>query len=305
MAKKKSKRPASQTRSTGSRPATTATTKPGNAKAAPVKTATRTTKASATAVVKPSPAEPGGPNRLARKEEARKQREALRRKQERKQFLRRAAWGLLIAAVVAAIVFFIVTSRGPKALNAEEKQLISQSAAAATAAGCSAVQTTEDYSPSSLDRAHIGSQIPTPPALSTYPTTPPASGPHNGTPQKAGTFQQPPDVYMTIHSLEHGAAIIWFDPSLAGSPELQRILDFFRTPREKETKVIVAPYNYPDQGTAGQLPQGKQMVLVAWHHIETCNSLSLPAAFKFVADYRAGGPSEGYKGNAPEPSTPI
>jgi hypothetical protein len=48
------------------------------------------------------------------------------------------------------------------------------------------------------------------------------------------------------------------------------------------------------------------MALVAWHHVETCSHVSLPAAFGFTAHY--GIPpfgTERYLGDAPEPQTPI
>ena len=70
--------------------------------------------------------------------------------------------------------------------------------------------------------------------------------------------------------------------------------------------MIVAPYNYPDQGAAGRLPAGKQMVLVAWHHLQSCARPSLAVAFDFVAHYRSPPPAgESYEGDAPEQGAPI
>jgi hypothetical protein len=50
--------------------------------------------------------------------------------------------------------------------------------------------------------------------------------------------------------------------------------------------VIVAPFNYPDQGAAGKLPAGKQMVMVAWHHIQPCGKVSVEAAKSFVHTWK-------------------
>jgi hypothetical protein len=48
------------------------------------------------------------------------------------------------------------------------------------------------------------------------------------------------------------------------------------------------------------------MVLAAWHHLRTCNQLSLPVAFDFVAHYRYPAPKGlSYKGDAREPTVPI
>jgi Protein of unknown function (DUF3105) len=189
-------------------------------------------------------------------------------------------------------------------LNAEEQALLAQVTQATQAAGCSAVQPIKPYSPDNQDRAHIGNtDVPTPPPLSSYSSTPPASGPHNSAPLGAGVYSAPPDVYQAIHSLEHSAVIIWYAPDAASDPavadELAKLQDFFNKDREQE-KVIVAPYSYPDEGDAGKLPAGKQMVLVSWHRMQTCNSISLPVAYNFVVHYRFPPPKgQKYLGDGP------
>jgi uncharacterized protein DUF3105 len=116
-------------------------------------------------------------------------------------------------------------------------------------------------------------------------------------------YADPPNVYSVIHSLEHGAAVIWYDPKLERSPRLQQIKDFYGDPANND-HVIVAPYSYPDQAAAGHLPNGKQMVLTGWHHMESCNSLSLDAVKGFVLQYAASGKSS-YRGDAPEAGAAI
>ena len=71
-------------------------------------------------------------------------------------------------------------------------------------------------------------------------------------------------------------------------------------------RVIVAPYDYPDQGAAGALPSGVQMALVSWHRLQTCTSIDAAAAFGFSARYAypAYG-SEAYLGEAPEPGAQM
>ena len=67
------------------------------------------------------------------------------------------------------------------------------------------------------------------------------------------------------------------------------------------SRVIVAPYDYPDQGARGRSRSGTQMALVAWHKVQTCAKLNLAAAFGFTSSYSA--PPFGqrpYKGEAPE-----
>ncbi len=277
MAKKKKRRPTSSSR-TGAGGVATTTTGRGE---------------TTVPAVKPAPSTPGGPNRLARKEEARRQREAIRRRMARRRFLQRAGIVALVVVVVAAVGVYVALKPS-----------------AAKAAGCGGVQTVAPYNPTTLDRAHISAQgqVKTPPPLSKYRTHPPTSGPHGLDPLGAGVYATSPDVFRTIHSLEHAAVIIWFAPSAANSSALQKIESFYRQAANND-HVIVAPYNYPAQGTSGLLPAGKKMVLVAWHHMEQCKSLSLDAAKSFIAAYRVPGGSTvlpaGYKGDAPEAGSAI
>src|SRR2546427_8654725 len=142
-----------------------------------------------------APASPGGPNRIARKEEARRQREVLRRKMARRRTLRVVGVILALLVIAGAVTAYLMTRPDP-----------------AQAAGC-AVRVIKPY-PGGNDRSHIqpGSPVTTPPPPSSYPSTPPASGPHNGTPLSAGVYPEPPDIYQAIHSLEHGAVSIWYAP---------------------------------------------------------------------------------------------
>jgi hypothetical protein len=168
------------------------------------------------------------------------------------------------------------------------------------------------YQPKSNDRTHLGTgSILTPPKLSTYPSVPPASGPHNPQPLPSGIYSSPPPIDQAIHSLEHAATIIWYDPSATGD-QLDELKTFYRNYRTspqgsaQSVKIIIAPYDYPDQGSAGRLPAGTQMALDAWHHVQTCAQVSLPVAFDFTSQYVLP-PFEGqtYKGDAPEPQTAI
>jgi Protein of unknown function (DUF3105) len=256
--------------------------------------ATATTKGRGPVVappVKPAPAAPGGPNRQERKEEARRQREAIRRRMARRRFLQRAGIVALVVVVVAGVGIFIALKPS-----------------AAKQAGCGSVQTIAPYNPAALDRSHIttAGQVKTPPALSSYRTQPPTSGPHDPTPLNAGVYDSPPGIYHSIHSLEHGAVIIWFAPSAASNAEIQKIENLYRQTANND-HVIVAPYSYPDQGAAGRLPAGKQMALVAWHHLMVCSKPSLDVVKSFVSNYRVftGSIPNAYKGDAPEAGSAI
>ena len=216
----------------------------------------------------------------------------------RRRMLRRAGrWGVGGAVVLGVVgaVFFL---NRPKALSVQQQRTINRAQRAASAAGCTGVTTVRTY-PNNLDRTHIGAaEAPQPPPLSSYPSRPPASGPHLSSTQPSGVYPEPPDVYAVMHSLEHGAAVIWYDPKAERNPQLQTIKDFYGDPANGD-HIIVAPYNYPDQGQAGRLPEGKQMVLTAWHHEQACDQPNFEVARGFTLQY-ATNAQAAYRGDAPE-----
>jgi hypothetical protein len=126
-----------------------------------------------------------------------------------------------------------------------------------------------------------------------------------------GIYSSAPALDQAIHSLEHGAAIIWYDPSATGQ-DLERLRTFYREYGSmpegsgQAQKIIVAPYDYPDQGDAGRLPAGTQMAVAAWHRLQTCAEVSLPVAFDFTAQYVVPPfGNERYRGEAPEPQAGL
>ncbi len=244
------------------------------------------------------------PTKGQRKEAARQERLEIQRRMARS---RRSRWIALAVVVVVAAAAAVVVATRPKPVVQNVSALIAAAPQAAKAAGCTDVRDVGTYpGPESLDRAHIGVQggVPTMPPLSTYASVPPASGPHNPTPLARGVYTSPPPIDRVIHSLEHGAAIVWYSPDTS-EPEVSKIQDFYADAAHGQ-KVIVAPYDYPDQGAAGSLPGGAQMALVSWHHVETCTQPSLAAALGFTSTY--GIPplgSQTYKGDAPEPASPL
>jgi hypothetical protein len=250
--------------------------------------------------VRPAPAGPGAPSRQVRKEEARRERERLRRRAARRRMVRRALRVGAVVAVLAGIGVGVWFLSRPKGLSDEQRDLLARAEQAAQAAGCTEVREVQPYpGDPTMDRTHVD----TLPPLSSYRTQPPASGPHFGSTLAAGVYTTPPVLGQAIHSLEHGAAIIWYDPERADPQELARIQTFFDQAGNRD-HVIVAPYDYPDEGEAGRLPEGTAMALTAWHRMQTCRQVSLPVAFSFVFNY-ASTPYSDYKGEAPEAGVPI
>jgi uncharacterized protein DUF3105 len=234
--------------------------------------------------------------------EARRRREEIERQGLRRRRIRRL---LILGGLFVAVAGFLAVQLFTHRLSSDEQRLLDQAPAAAVQAGCTGVRAVLPY-PGGNDRTHVGgADMPNLPALSTYSSVPPASGPHSPVPLPAGVYTRPPDIGQAIHSLEHAAVIIWLDPSAMSDPQVEAIKAFF-SQGDHRNHVIVAPFDYPNAGSAGRLPDGRQMALVAWHRIRYCGRPSLPVAFDFVYHYRYDLYHRGaYRGEAPEKFAPI
>lgn len=241
-----------------------------------------------------------------RKEQARREREELQRRMASKRRARTvgiAAGAVVIAAVVAATTLLPSGGDFP-----EPQRLLQRAGAAAQDAGCEEVATTPDYNPPDQDRSHLGEGAA--PPLSTYATTPPASGPHADVPLPAGVYDSltTEDLYRAIHSLEHGASIVWYEPT-APANRIAQLTGFYdRRVQDApvgQDRVIVAPYDFPGDA-AGILPEGTQMAVVAWHRLRLCASVDLAVAFDFTSQYSSPTTEDReYAGDAPEPGSAI
>ena len=236
------------------------------------------------------------PERKARRDMARKEREKALKKYQRRQIIRRSLTAGIVVGVAVLIISFVVQQSGKSASSSEVEKLVAKAPAAATAAGCDPIKNVGTYQPDSQDHEHITG---TPPKLDTYPSVPPASGPHNPVPIKAGVYDKPPDVYQMIHGLEHGGVEFWYTPDVADSAEIKSLATFVK---DNQDHVAMAPYDYPGNGDSSTMPKGKQFALVSWHFVQLCDRVpAVPVAASFMASYRSptlgGGP---YKGEATE-----
>jgi hypothetical protein len=99
--------------------------------------------------------------------------------------------------------------------------------------------------------------------------------------------------------MEHAAAVVWYAPDID-----DQALEDLRYYLDGLEKVIIAPYDY--EGEGGQLPQGTEMALMAWHKMRFCDDANAPVALQFARDYAVGAfPAARYRGNAPEAQSPI
>ena len=229
-----------------------------------------------------------------RKEHARLEREQLQRKMSASRRNRRIVVGIALVAVIGVIAFLLTR---PEPVRADPEELLRGAGQAAAQAGCGEPSDVGPYQPEEQDQEHVSSEAM--PPLASYPSTPPASGPHGEIPLPSGVYDTAPPMDRLIHSLEHGAAVVWYAPDATGA-ELEELKTFFGAD-DVGSRVIVAPYEYPDQGEAGSLPTGIAMSLVAWHTVQGCAQVDLAAAFGFTSSYAAPpfGERE-YLGSAPE-----
>jgi Protein of unknown function (DUF3105) len=101
---------------------------------------------------------------------------------------------------------------------------------------------------------------------------PPSGGDHNPVPLTCGFYdEQPPDEYA-VHSLEHGAVWIAFDPSLPAA-DVATLSAF-----AKLDHVLVTPYAGMDA----------KITLVAWEHRLEVDSADDPRIQQFVDTFRNG-----------------
>jgi hypothetical protein len=257
------------------------------------------------------------PTKAERKEQARLEREQIQRQMAaRKRNRTIGIAAIVVAALVVAGVIVMTQGggAGPAAGADDPDELLERAAAATKASGCDAVKTigfydgvTDPNSPDYTDQAHIGQdeRFPTAPPLSSYPSIPPTSGPHAAIPpgpMPAGVYDESPDITRVLHSLEHGATVVWYNPDVSG-PQLDRLKAFYGQKLSDaevgQDRVIVAPYDYPGEG--GQLPAGVSMALTAWHRLQNCAQVDLAVAFDFTSQFSAPPAFDrDYAGEAPE-----
>lgn len=237
----------------------------------------------------------GGANieRREQKDLVRQQKERELRRIQRNDMLRKVGTGLVIVAVIVGGILFLTGRR--QAQDAEVEGLLAQAKAAAVEAGCGDVETIEPYGITEEEDAGHVSQMP---GLDTYKSIPPVSGPHDEATEVAGVKPDPPKLGSVIHSMEHGAATIWYRPGTQSGAEFADIKDFVE---RNQDHVILAPYDYPEADPGGELPEGIDMSLSAWHRQQNCEALSLPVVVQFLYEYRSPPVGGGtYKGEAPE-----
>lgn len=75
----------------------------------------------------------------------------------------------------------------------------------------------------------------------TYNSNPPTSGQHYAAPQDAGIYDTAPQDGHLVHSLEHGAVILWYNPQKVSKVQIAQLKTIFTELARTEQKTIMTP----------------------------------------------------------------
>ncbi|HSW96383.1 MAG TPA: DUF3105 domain-containing protein [Candidatus Saccharimonadales bacterium] len=74
-----------------------------------------------------------------------------------------------------------------------------------------------------------------------YNSNPPTSGKHYAEPQDAGIYVTPPQDGHLVHSLEHGAVILWYNPRQLSPEQIKQLKTIFISFTPTKQKIIMTP----------------------------------------------------------------
>jgi hypothetical protein len=116
-----------------------------------------------------------------------------------------------------------------------------------------------------------------------YARTPPLSGDHWGGAVDAGFYAETPEIPRLVHTLEHGAIVIYYDDSANMTPEAEASLRAWTANHDGPwTSIVVAPN--PNENPRGDY------VLTAWTHRLVIDDYDAEAVQAFAAEYLGRGP---------------
>lgn len=182
--------------------------------------------------------------RLEARREAKAAAEAARRRKEQRERLFRRAG--LIAALAAVVWFLFLRGGTPSEIDGH---------------------TLEKFSTAGANQ-HVEGQV-------DYESTPPVSGAHAAQPAACGTYAEQIPNESQVHTLEHGAVGIQYEPDLdpATIAEIEAIV------RDFDSHVFSGPY--PGMETP--------ITVTAWGAMMRLRQLDEPAVREFIDEFRQGG----------------
>ncbi|WP_049979783.1 DUF3105 domain-containing protein [Halolamina rubra] len=115
-----------------------------------------------------------------------------------------------------------------------------------------------------------------------YERDPPLSGPHWDGTVAAGFYTETPQLEELVHTLEHGAVVIYYDPATLSDEEEASLRAWSSNYQGTWQSVVVAPNPNDD-------PRG-DYVLTAWTHRLVLEDYDAEAVHAFASEYLGRGP---------------
>jgi len=115
-----------------------------------------------------------------------------------------------------------------------------------------------------------------------YERIPPTSGPHYGSTTSAGYYEERPSFGSLVHSLEHGAVVIYYDPGTITQSAKAHLQSYAQEYTGAWQSVIVVPHPEED-------PESPY-VLTAWRTKLELDSYDKKTVRTFIAEYLGRGP---------------
>lgn len=137
------------------------------------------------------------------------------------------------------------------------------------------IQNVQNYSNLGRDHVEQGTAI-------DYDPMPPVGGDHYGTTVEAGFYTETPALGSLVHSLEHGAVIVYYDPATTTPEARESLQEYAKKYTDTWASVIVVP-------TPVENPDA-QYVLTAWGHSLSMEEYDVQAVRAFLAEYLGRGP---------------
>lgn len=170
------------------------------------------------------------------------------------------------AVAIAAVVYVVVLSGGGGSAPVEAQPLPDSGEDAL-------LQDVERFPSEGTAHVATGAEV-------DYATSPPTSGPHYGSPAEPGFYTEAPPAGNLVHSLEHGAVVVYYDPT-AITPEAEESLRAFaRNHDDTWAAVIVVPNDDPESA----------YVLTAWRTMLRTDDYDAEQVHAFLGEYLGRGP---------------
>jgi len=115
-----------------------------------------------------------------------------------------------------------------------------------------------------------------------YAQMPPLSGPHYRSTVDAGFYEETPPLGDLVHTLEHGAVVVYYDPAALSNESRASLREFASAHTGTWQSVVVAPNPSDDPEAA--------FVLTAWRHRLYVDDYDAQTVYAFLSEYLGRGP---------------